>query len=164
MRGCSCVAYGPGCSNKCRCRPPPRNDNQVCRLPPIQAGTRPCSLLRSNLPHAQPKSTSGAVHASSFPSFRPRSPRFRVLSPPCVYHFFVPTFPACYFHSATRVVAADNASCPRRKQLSDRMATFPTSLAGEVRRGLESGEFPGPISAASPRGTPDFIQFGEGAT
>ncbi|CAN0053797.1 unnamed protein product [Scytosiphon promiscuus] len=44
-------------------------------------------------------------------------------------------------------------------KLSDRMATFPTSLAGEVRRGLETGEFPGPTSAASPRGTPDFIQF-----
>ncbi|CAM9983441.1 unnamed protein product [Hapterophycus canaliculatus] len=44
-------------------------------------------------------------------------------------------------------------------KLSDRMATFPTSLAGDVRRGVETGEFPGPASAASPRGTPDFIQF-----
>ena len=41
------------------------------------------------------------------------------------------------------------------------MASFPTSLAGEVQRGAEAGQFPGPDSAASPRGTPDFIDYGE---
>lgn len=46
-------------------------------------------------------------------------------------------------------------------QLSDRMSSFPTSLAGEVERGLGAGQFPGPDSAASLGGTPDFIQFGE---
>ncbi|CAN0304020.1 unnamed protein product [Pylaiella littoralis] len=45
------------------------------------------------------------------------------------------------------------------RKLSDRMATFPTSLAGEVKRGLEPGQYPGPDSTASPRGMPDFIQF-----
>lgn len=41
------------------------------------------------------------------------------------------------------------------------MASFPTSLAGEVERGTEAGQFPGPGSSASPRGTPDFIDYGE---
>ena len=46
-------------------------------------------------------------------------------------------------------------------QLSDRLSSFPTSLAGEVERGLAAGQFPGPGSPASLGGTPDFIQFGE---
>lgn len=45
-------------------------------------------------------------------------------------------------------------------QLSDRLATFPTSLAGVIGRGTEAGQFPGPTSAASPRGTPAFIEYG----
>ncbi|CAB1104920.1 unnamed protein product [Ectocarpus sp. CCAP 1310/34] len=49
------------------------------------------------------------------------------------------------------------------RKLSDRMTTFPTSLAGEVDRGFErAGQFPGPDSTAaatSLRGTPEFIQF-----
>lgn len=51
---------------------------------------------------------------------------------------------------------------PRRlDQLSDRMTTFPTSLAAAVERGTEPGQFPGPDPVHSGRGTPDFIQFGK---
>eukprot|EP00752_Nemacystus_decipiens_P007358 g6580.t1 len=51
------------------------------------------------------------------------------------------------------------ANSNAHSKLSDRISTFPTSLAGEVERGLQAGQFPGPDSPASLGGTPDFIQF-----
>lgn len=46
-------------------------------------------------------------------------------------------------------------------QLSDRGSSFPTTLAGIVERGSQAGQFPGSDSILCPRGTPDFIDYGE---
>lgn len=83
----------------------------------------------------------------------------------CFVHIYLkdssvcPRLPAVSL--SRRSVTLSQTPVPLARQLSDRMETFPTSLAGEVERGLEAGQFPGPDSAASLGGTPDFIQFGE---